>query len=293
MKSTLIYNPVSGDDPHGLKITAIRETLQQLGIPYQFRPTQCARDGTRLAKEAVAEGSDIVIAAGGDGTANEVVNGLVGTDVKLALVPIGTGNLAAHEFGISPDPVKAVANIPRLRTKRIDLGKANGRYFLMMTSLGLDAQALRDAPKLAYRFFRWWSFYGTGFLSLLKMKPFPAHLIMDEKAFDLSSRLFVISNIKGYGLPGCQLISQAEVTDGLLDLGFFRSQSLRAYLNGMKQLGRQQPIEEKDLQHYQLKQVTITTPTPMPVQVDGDFFGYTPLEISVVPKSLSVLTAFD
>ena len=290
MTATLIYNRVSGKDPQGKKIQAIRQALDKAGIPHRFQETLEARDGTRLAKEAVRGGSDLVIAAGGDGTANEVVNALVGTEAKLALIPLGTGNLAAHEFGMPPDPVQAAAILPRCRVERIDLGKANDRYFLMMASVGLDAQALHDAPKWAYQFLRWWSFYVTGLLSLFKTEPFTIYVKTDKETMGLKVRLLVVSNIKGYGLPGCQFFSDASVSDGRLDLGFFKSQSIFGYLKNLGQLGKKQPMDENLFHHYRVTGVKMTTDKPIPVQIDGDFYGYTPLEISILPKSLSILT---
>ena len=290
MTATLIYNPVSGKESQRKKIKAVREALEKVGIPHHFKETLKARDGTRLAREAVRQGSDLVIAAGGDGTANEVVNGLVGTETTLALIPLGTGNLAAHEFGVPLDPVEAALSIPEGKVQRIDVGKANDRYFLMMASLGLDAQALRDAPKWAYRFLHWWAFYWTGLLSLFTSVPFPVHLQMDAGTMDIRVRLLVVSNIKGYGLPGCELLSSANVTDGSLDLAFFKSQSIRSYLTHLKQLGKKRPMDERLLHHHRLKTASMTTERPIPVQMDGDFYGYTPLEISVVPNSLSILS---
>lgn len=290
LTATLIYNPVSGEDPKGKRIKAVREALEQVGIPYQFQETLKARDGTRIAKEAVASGSNFILAAGGDGTANEVVNALVGTEAKLALIPLGTGNLAAHEFGIPQDPVEAVKLIPKCRVERIDVGKANDRYFLMMASLGLDAKALRDAPKWMYRFLHWWAFYATGLFSLFTSRVSPVSVKVEGEEMTFNTRLLVISNIKGYGLPGCQFFSDASVTDGFLNLGTFKSQGFFSYLTGFRKLGAKKPLAEALLDYCLVKSVHITTDTPIPVQLDGDFYGYTPLEISVVPKSLSILT---
>ena len=289
MTATLVYNPVAGKDPGGKKIRAVQEALEKVGVSSRFRPTLKARDGTRLAREAVEEGSEFVIAAGGDGTVNEVVNGLVGTNVPLALIPLGTGNLAAHEFGIPLDPIRAAEAIPGNRVERVDVGKVNDRFFLMMVSLGIDAQALRDAPKWAYRILSWWAFYWTGFFSLFRSRPFPVHVKMPEAALDANVRLLVISNIKGYGLPGCEFISSASVMDGLLDLGFFRSQSIVSYLKNLQQLRKTEPLDGHLLHHLRLSAASITTEFPIPVQVDGDFYGYTPLEVSVVPGGLSLL----
>ncbi|MFH1858379.1 MAG: diacylglycerol kinase family protein [Candidatus Omnitrophota bacterium] len=289
MAATLIYNPVAGKSSREKQLQAIRGTLERLGIPHCFKPTRGARDGTRLAKEAVSEGSDLVIAVGGDGTVNEVVNGLVGSDVKLALIPLGTGNLAAHEFGIPPDPVLAAEAIPKCRVERIDVGKANDRYFLMMVSIGLDAKALRDVPKWAFEAFHWWAFFWTGLFSLFRSKQIPFYVKTEKETIGLKTRLLVISNIKGYGLPGCQFFSNADSADGLLDCGLFKSQSVVSYLGNLLRLGEKRPIEDRLVHHHRFSRAEITTEMPISVQLDGDFYGYTPLTVSVVPKSLSIL----
>ena len=290
MTATLIYNPSAGKDPLGVKIRSVREALDRTGISHHFQPTRSARDGTRLAQEAVQQGSQLVIAAGGDGTINEVVNGLVGTDVPLALVPLGTGNLAAYEFGIPRDPVQAAKAISESRKERIDVGKANGRFFLMMVSLGMDAQALRDAPAPLRRVLKWWAVYLTGVFCLFVRKPVAVRVSFDDKTLNPKVRLLVVSNIKGYGLPGCEMIADASVTDGYLDLGFFKSQSVLSYLHHMRQLGRQKPVDASLLHHHTLMRVLLESDKPIPVQMDGDFFGYTPVDVSVVPQALSILT---
>ncbi len=287
-RATLIYNPVAGD-PQGNLLQKVRHVLEEEGISHLFKPTREAREGTRLAKEAAQEGSDLVIAAGGDGTVNEVVNGLVGTEAILGIIPMGTGNLAAYEFGVPLDPLEAARAIPKSRVERIDVGKANDRYFLMMTSVGLDAKALRDAPRWGYRALHWWAFFWTGFLNLFVTRPFPLRLQTAQREMAYTTRLLVVSNIKGYGLPGCEFLSNADTADGFLDVGFFKSENLWCYLRGLSALGRRRPISPHLVQRGRVEKVRIAADIPVPAQVDGDFYGYTPLEVSVVPKALSIL----
>ena len=291
MTAALIYNDYAGTGNRARRLKAVREALERAGVSHHLEITRAPRDGTRLAREAASRGAQLVIAAGGDGTVNEVVNGLVGTKATLAILPLGTGNLAAHEFGIPTDPIEAALAIPRNRAIAVDVGKANDRFFLMMVSLGLDAKALRDAPGWAYRFLGWHSFYWTGLFSLFKTSPYPMQVTVDGEERAYSVRLLVISNIKGYGLPGCEFLSGASPTDGRLDLGFLKSQRIRNYLSNFHQLWRQQPLNGRELHQERLSRATVTAPEPVPVQIDGDFYGYTPLEISIVPTGLSILSS--
>ena len=147
MRSKLIVNPTSGPWDFRRELPAVLSHLENHGWRTTKHPTERPDEATRLAREAVDQGLDAVFVVGGDGTINEVINGLAGSEVALGVLPGGTGNVWAKEMGLptrSPrhllplvDSVRAL--VPGAR-RRIDLGRANGRYFLQWTGLGLDAE---------------------------------------------------------------------------------------------------------------------------------------------------------
>src|SRR5204862_2762992 len=130
----------------------INETMRFLrdyGWNVELRLTQGAGDARRLAREAVEQHIDVVIAAGGDGTINEVIQELAGSETALGVLPFGTVNVWARETNIPLDNTSACAVLLHGETRRIDLGKVNDRYFLLMVGIGLDAviaQAVEKKP---------------------------------------------------------------------------------------------------------------------------------------------------
>ena len=137
----MIANPTSGSYVHHAhqleeNIAFLRQQQWQVDL----RLTEEAGDATRLAREAAAEHSDVVIAAGGDGTINEVIQGLAGTETALGVLPLGTVNVWACEMAIPLDGTGAVDVLVHGKIRCIDLGRMNERYFLLMAGIGLDGE---------------------------------------------------------------------------------------------------------------------------------------------------------
>ncbi|MBP8252727.1 MAG: hypothetical protein KAX40_10200 [Herpetosiphon sp.] len=138
-RALVILNPMAGNS-HQRRAVAqgIAEWRSRHGWHVQLRETRRAGDATEIAQTEHGQ-YDLVVAAGGDGTVNEVMNGLVETDTALAALPIGTGNVWVRELQQSVNPLTAARQLVDGRVQRIDVGKANSRYFLLMAGIGLDA----------------------------------------------------------------------------------------------------------------------------------------------------------
>ncbi|SDF75726.1 MULTISPECIES: diacylglycerol/lipid kinase family protein [Thalassobaculum] len=159
-RALIIFNRNAGG---GRKVARLEETVAQLtgaGVEVEIHRTSFAGDAEQTAHAArfLGSGPDVIICAGGDGTINEVVNGLAGGDTPLALLPIGTANVLAAEIGLATDTATVVDTIFTGVPTPIHLGTANGRYFTLMTGVGLDAEVVasvdrklkRRTGKLAY-----------------------------------------------------------------------------------------------------------------------------------------------
>lgn len=143
-RAMIIYNRSAGG---GRKVARLKEVVARLtrcGVEVEMHETSFAGDAERAAASARfrATGPDLVICAGGDGTINEVVNGLAGGDTPLALLPIGTANVLAAEIGLMTDPTSVTDAILDGVSVPIHLGRANDRYFVLMTGVGLDAEVV-------------------------------------------------------------------------------------------------------------------------------------------------------
>src|SRR5947209_17593376 len=148
--AVIIANPTSGNGGFPLQNRHFDETLAFLrnqGWKAELWYTQSAGNGEQLARKAVKQQVNLVIAAGGDGTINEIIQGLAGSETALGVLPSGTVNVWAREMGIPLDGTRARDILVHGQTRRVDLGCVNGRYFLMMVGIGLDGTITEAVEK--------------------------------------------------------------------------------------------------------------------------------------------------
>ncbi|MEN9937391.1 MAG: hypothetical protein RLZZ387_3970, partial [Chloroflexota bacterium] len=144
-RALIVFNPMAGQaESFQQDLQAAAEIWRESGWQVDLRPTEGPGDGTRIAREAAEEGYDVVVAAGGDGTINEVVNGLAGTRAALAPLPVGTMNVWARELGLPLQPRATAEALLQARVRSIDLGRAGSRYFLLMAGVGFDAAVVGE-----------------------------------------------------------------------------------------------------------------------------------------------------
>ncbi len=246
--AAIIANPTSGSYTH--HAADLEETvafLQDHGWNVALRLTEAAGDGRRLAREAVNQQAEVVIAAGGDGTINEVIQELAGTETALGVLPIGTVNDWAREIGIPLDVHGARDILVHGRTRHIDLGCVNEHYFLLMAGIGLDgdiAQKVEQHPLkrlgvVGYLLASIW--YG------LRYQSFVTSVISSERVEKASALQIVVGNTQLYG-GAIKFTWQAKADDGLLDVVIVRRRGVLGRLL-MAGIGLDGDIAQKVEQH--------------------------------------------
>ena len=283
----VIINPSAG------RKTAVLAELNQVfrtaGVRWSVEITQEKNDGVRLARQLAEQRADIVAVYGGDGTISEVATGLAGTRSALAILPGGTGNVIAYEFGI-PQGLGAAARlaVSEHEIRLVDLGEAGDRTFLIRAGVGLEAAAIERTPrKLKDRFGL--LAYGIGGLqALIESRPTDYVLELDGKIHETRGVVCTVANSGTWGWPGLRLSRKIDMEEGLLDVFVFRRVDLRLIaqfisdnVGGTLSMG--------DLQHWQVTQARIEVDPPQAVQVDGDYLGMTPVELYSRPQSLRVV----
>jgi YegS/Rv2252/BmrU family lipid kinase len=250
-----------------------------------------------LAQQAREEGLDAVVVVGGDGTINEVVNGLAESSVALGVLPGGTSNIWAKELGLptrSPRhllPLVAAARalVPG-STRRIDLGKANGRYFLQWAGMGLDAEVTYAMEPRTRRMRRLGTltYIVAGIATAANLVGTRARIWIDDERIYRRSILIVISNSQLYG-GKVRIATDARLDDGLLDVSVFAGTGFVSAIRTV--LGVVTGLHVRDPRHsfYRGSVIRVEADKPMPIHVDGEPFDTTPLECAVVPRALSVL----
>lgn len=293
MKAILIANPAARLVENTVPVDNIAACLKHSGVEVETRLTQQTGDASAFAREAVAAGAKRVIAAGGDGTINEVIQGLASTDVELAIVPLGTGNVLARYAGLDDRNYAASCDVAAgEHVRQIDLGLMDGRYFAVTAGAGIDAQvALHLDP--------WWKqrlgrvAYMTEFMrTMLMQEPHVFRLKIDGQAIEGPMWGVLICNTNEYTWR-IQFASDVREDDGLLDVVLMHRQG---FLDLMDLMARMFFSGETAEGHptatvIRAGHIEIDAVPPVPWQVEGDVRGFTPVTVSVVPRALRLVVA--
>jgi YegS/Rv2252/BmrU family lipid kinase len=241
----------------------------------------------------------VVVACGGDGTVHEVINGLAGSEAVLAAIPGGTANVWARDARLPRRPLEAARVIEVGRCRRLDLGliewegragrKAERRYFLLMAGVGLDAHVVARVAKGWKRRLGAAAYVLTGAREAFFYRSQPVELVLDgRERLRLSLGWMLAGNTRCYG-GVTRITSRAQADDGLLDVLVFPGYNLlRAAGYGLAILaGRYH--DAPGVTYRRAAEVEVAGPSSLPVQADGEFLGYTPLRLRVVPGALQAL----
>jgi len=290
MKAVVILNPTAGRGiPVGAELR-IERAFRKCGFPCEIVQTEKAGDGSALARKAAAEGCDVVIAAGGDGTLNEVVNGLVGTRAALGILPLGTVNVLARELRIPLATAKAVRAIAEGTVKNIDLGCANGRYFALMAGFGFDAEVVANVVQPLKDMIGPSAYVLKGLETLARYRATDVTLEMPEETYSTKAFLVIVANVSTYTY-NLKITPQASPDDGLLDICVFE-RPLADRIGFMRQVAEvfiNRHLYHKAVRCFRTSRVTVRSRPDVLVQLDGDAFGGTPVDVLIAPRILPVI----
>ncbi|HUP27195.1 MAG TPA: diacylglycerol kinase family protein [Chloroflexia bacterium] len=299
----VIVNPASGKKGGITTNAAGPEEVSRLlldnGIEADLVETEYAGHATDLAKAAKEEGYQIVIACGGDGTVGEVAMGLIGADVTLGILPLGSANNVARMMHVPFDLGEAAKLLRLGEVRKVDIGRCNGEYFLETAGVGLDAALfpiLNQVDKGEY--VRLLDVVRTFF----RFRPRHVTLVLDRRAVRVKALVVLVANgpYWGYSVP---LAPDAKVDDGLFDVVVFRNFSKSAFVRHVigsllgrdfphKGAGAARPVQNPDIRTYKAKRVRVLTSgrRPLPVHADAQPRGRTPATIELVKGALRVIT---
>ncbi|GAX90723.1 diacylglycerol/lipid kinase family protein [Effusibacillus lacus] len=289
MERLFIVNEHAGKGKTKKRWPMIQRHLDTFGIRYDARFTSKPKEAIEIAKKAVHHYSQL-IAVGGDGTVNEVVNGIAGQGTLFGLMPTGTGNDLARTLHIPDDPYLAVRCLANGTHHPMDLLDINGFYVAGAIGIGLDGAVATDINLAS-----WKKKTGTvGYiLSMLKLlltfPPFAVSLQIDDQAFFFPNCwLVAIGNSKYYG-GGMKICPQAVNNDGVLDLCVVHNLSRIELLKIFPSVFHGMHVLHPNVLCFQGKKVRVTTERPVPIHGDGEILGNTPSVIVVRPHILNVL----
>jgi len=240
-----------------------------------------------IARRAVEEGFEKIVAAGGDGTINEVVNGLAGTGATLGLLPIGTMNVFATELGLPVHDLERCWNIVQgQHTRTVDLARANQKFFVQLAGVGLDAQVVKETSSQLKRNFGPLS-YLISAAQIAARQP-PQLFIESEKAASREGSFVLVGNGRLYGGP-FPFFKNAALDDGLLDVVMFKRLGYLEIIKYLQDVVFSSKIRVPEVEYFQTRWLRVTSDQTVPVEVDGEVIGNCPVEFSLHERALQVL----
>ena len=244
-------------------------------------------EAEKLARNAVREGFERIVAAGGDGTINEVVNGIAGSDAALGLLPIGTMNVFATELGLpSYDLNRCWEIIKAEHTRLIDLPSANGKHFVQLAGVGLDAQVVKETSLALKRNFGPLSYLFSA-AQIAGRQP-PRLLIESENAVTDEGSFILIGNGRRYGGP-FPFFKHALIDDGLLDVLVFKRLGYLEIIKYLQNVIFTSDITLPEVEYFQTRRLRVSSEEEVPVEIDGELVGICPVEFELSEQRLKVL----
>jgi diacylglycerol kinase (ATP) len=283
----VIMNPVSGQNDPGDTRAQIEERLGREQLRYEIRETKEAGDALRWAQQAPADGFDLVIVSGGDGTIMEAMTGLIksGSDVPLAQLPQGTANLLARALGIPTGQEEALETALSGKATRLDVGylPKEDRYFALVVGAGYDARLIADASRELKNALGFFAYVVTGIKNLFTLRPARIELEVDGKPIRLRAHTVLIINVGEINNANIALGPNIHPHDGKLDLMILSTASLLGVLRTIGRILLRRFDNAQGLRYMSASRIRLTARPPLPTQIDGEELGVTPLEVEAVP----------
>ncbi len=285
----VIYNPVAGPKVVS-KLGRIRAVLERRGLAYEVAQTAKAGHAMRLAQEAAQDGQDAVVAVGGDGTINEVANGLAGSRTRLCVVPHGTGNVFAAEAGLPATVEACVDLLFSGKTAEIPLARAGGRYFVLLASAGFDAEVVERMTQRGKNVLGIGAYLFAGLRHLLRDQPtlwmeFPGKERIEVQAV-------IVCRGKRYG-GGVTLVPDGSLTRNTLRVVALKSRGRLAIAGfALSALMGKAPTSPSVIVR-ETPSVLVRSGIPSAAQVDGDYLGPLPVRFEMTQTLLHVVVPRD
>jgi YegS/Rv2252/BmrU family lipid kinase len=309
-ETLIIINPVSGGGA-ALKVwRAAQPVLQDAGVTFRAHLTTCAGEAVTLTRAALLEGVAQVVAVGGDGTLSEIVSGYLNDDgvpinrsATIGILPAGTGTDFCKTLGIR-NLKQAIVALTGKASRAIDAGRIrlvdqNGqpaiRAFINLASFGLGGDTAMWVNR--WRGGRSRILKGRTMYAMAAMRALDRYCnrrvrvrLDDAEEFEINSNLLVVANGKFAG-GGMMLAPNAQLDDGLFDVVLADGASRLDIIRELPRIHRGGHLKNPRVSYYRARSLSISADEPIPIDADGDFIGYTPAELSILPAVLRMCIA--
>ncbi|WCK55115.1 diacylglycerol kinase [Aneurinibacillus sp. Ricciae_BoGa-3] len=289
-RARLIYNPTAGREEVRKRIPEILMTLEAGGYETSCHATTREGDATAAARRAVENRFDLVIAAGGDGTIYEVVNGIAEQKYRpaLGIIPAGTTNDFARAIGLPRSIMRAVQVIAKGKPFPIDIGRMNDRYFINIAGGGMLTTLTYEVPSKLKTVLGQAAYYMKGIEKLPFLSPIPIRIETDQQIIDEEIMLFLIANSNSVG--GMERMApNAKLDDGLFDCLILKKASIPDYIRIATLLMKGEHVKDPKVMYFQTKKLTATSPNEVELNLDGELGGMLPCTFTALPRHIQLI----
>lgn len=289
----LIFNPISGQGDPEADLDCLRSHLAP-SFDLTVHQTTPQRGAYALAAQAIEQGVDLVIAAGGDGTVNAVAAALIGTPLPLAIIPRGTANAVASALGIPTNLEDACKTAISGEPRGIDTASCNGHPMVLLAGIGIEAEIVESTSREAKDRMGILAYILSGLQHLRQLNRFAACLEMADRTISVEASAITVANVAPPTSILAQGPAQVIADDGLLDITIVAPEGFGGALAASYELFRSavagEATQRDDIGYLRSSSVTIRTDPPQKVVLDGESLGETPLEVSCVPQGLRLIS---
>jgi YegS/Rv2252/BmrU family lipid kinase len=287
----LIRNPVARHPLSDEALASVLSVARAAGWQIDTVATDGAGAATALARDAAQARIDVVVVHGGDGTVNEAINGLAGTRTALAVLRGGTANVWAKETHCAKDPVASMRGVVSGVRRRVDVGRANGRYFLLMAGIGLDAAIVARMNPAWKRRLGALAYIVAGVAATFRWRTHDIRLTIDGTEYETPMYWMLIGNTRSYG-GVARITHRALIDDGRFEVALLKRGGPLRMLESLGRLLVGRHLRGGNVRYARATTVDVSTPD-LPVQLDGEDIGTTPLRFEIVPLGLEVIVPPD
>lgn len=288
MSILFIVNPVAGKGKAKTLVPIIEDVCRTGHMEYIIKYTCSPEDGARIAAWGAGEGFERIVAVGGDGTVNDALNGIVGTNAALGVIPGGSGNDFIRSINSNNEIKKIIEDNMYGKIVKCDLGICNGKYFINVASSGFDAQVVMETQK-AKKIFSGSIAYIAGVVKTIFMyKGKKISIRIDDNIFEENTLLVAVANGKYYG-GGMLPAPDAEIDDGNFDICHIKQVGKVKLLVLFPKFMKGKHADIKEVSMHKGRKISIGANENLPVNLDGETFYSRQIDFEIVPKGINII----
>jgi len=288
MRLIILFNPKAGRGKAPQVLREALEVMRRQGVELEVQESRDAQHLMALARQAAAEKPDAIVSLGGDGTLHYVMNGIMGSEIPLGVIPCGSGNDLAKGLGIPTQARAAAETLCAGNIRRVDLGQVGNTFYGCIAGAGFDSVVTQYANERVRRLGGAWAYAWSILRCLRSYRPTPLRVVSDTQQFSGEVIFAVVGNNVSYG-GGIHLTPRAKLDDGLLDVCIVPYIGKLELLRWVPRAYRGEHLKHPRILYFQARKVSLSSTSHLELFGDGEFMQELPATIEIIPRALPVI----